>query len=110
MKLNCKNVETVAEILKAKGNDAFKQGNFDFAIKYYSDALIVSTNDSEKSILQSNKYVKQTHLKLITYCMWHFPSYLKLTTAAAAAAAVFFFFFLQSGSKFKAAAIYQGFK
>jgi hypothetical protein len=42
--------------------------------------------------------------------MWHFPSYLKLTTAAAAAAAVFFFFFLQSGSKFKAAAIYQGFK
>jgi len=57
MQINFENAETEAKVLKTKGNDAFKHGNFDFAIKYYSDALIISTTDAEKSILQSNKYV-----------------------------------------------------
>lgn len=69
MQLNNKNVETEAKVLKTKGNDAFKQGKFDFAIRYYSDAVILSANDSEKSVLLSNRYVKQGHLKTTTNCM-----------------------------------------
>ncbi|KAG7670686.1 hypothetical protein Ndes2526B_g00472 [Nannochloris sp. 'desiccata'] len=63
MQLNNKNVETEAKVLKTKGNDAFKQGKFDFAIRYYSDAVILSANDSEKSVLLSNRAAAQLKLQ-----------------------------------------------
>lgn len=57
MQINQQNVEAEAQVLKAQGNDAFKAGNWPDAISLYKKALIISSNDVEKSILLSNRYV-----------------------------------------------------
>ena len=44
--------EKVANELKEKGNKAFKQGNFDDAIKYYTDAIAVV---KDNAVLYTNR-------------------------------------------------------